>query len=245
VVAYLKNNPVSVFPYPFARSYRASDVQVFKDESSGLHYVLMEEKKLYFKRSWSKQKIAAMFNSLRKEQDKLSPHRYLTDSFLVNPGDVIVDIGAAEGNFSLSVIERAGQVILFEKDEEWIEALRATFDPWKEKVIVVNKYVSDVTDETQVRLDDFSSHNPNFIKIDVEGSERAVLRGADKILTTGRNLKVALCSYHQQEDAETFDNMLKQLNFKTEFSRGYMLFYYNRKIAAPFLRRGLIRAIKN
>jgi hypothetical protein len=245
VIGYLKKNPVSVFPYPFARTYRADQIQVFSDQETGLRYVLMDGRKLYFKRSWTVQKIAAMFNSLRKEQDSLSPHRYLTNSFAVENGDVIADIGAAEGNFSLSVVEKAGHIFLFEKDAEWTEALTATFKPWKEKVTIINKYVSDVTNDNFVRLDEFYQNNINFIKIDVEGSEMAVLNGAEGILKSDRHLKLALCTYHQQEDGDRFTKVLKGLGFQTEFSRGYMLFYYNRRINAPFLRRGLLRATKN
>jgi hypothetical protein len=36
-----------------------------------------------------------------REQDPDSPHRYLTDSFTIGNDDVLADIGAAEGNFSL------------------------------------------------------------------------------------------------------------------------------------------------
>ena len=245
VIGYLKKNPVSVFPYPFARTYRTKNIEVFKDEALGLRYVLLDGKKLYYKRSWSEQKIAAMFNSVLKEQDELSPHRYLTESFKFNPGDIGADIGAAEGNFSLSVVEKAGKLFLFEKDPEWLEALQATFAPWKDKVTIVSKYVSDKTNSCEVKLDEFYQDNINFIKIDVEGSELAVLRGTDAILQSNRHIKVALCTYHQQEDADVFKNIMEELGFKPEFSRGYMLFYYNRKIVAPFLRRGLIRATKN
>lgn len=47
---------------------------------------------------------------------------------------MIADIGSAEGNFSLSNIENVKKVYLFESDKEWIEALEATFRPWRDKV---------------------------------------------------------------------------------------------------------------
>ena len=54
----------------------------------------------------------------------------------------LLDVGAAEGFFALSVIEHVKEIILFECDVEWIKALEATFKPWKDKVFIINKYVS-------------------------------------------------------------------------------------------------------
>ena len=84
-----------------------------------------------------------------------SPHRYLTESFTIGQNDVLADIGAAEGNFSLAVIEKVKKIYIFEYDQEWIEALRATFAPWSDKVEIINKFVSDKNDEYHIRFDTF------------------------------------------------------------------------------------------
>jgi hypothetical protein len=246
VLNYLETNPIAVFPYSFQNQYNAADIEVLDDKSKGLRYVMLDGKRLYFKKRWSKQRISKSFNELTKEQDTDSPHRYLSADFKIEPGEVFVDIGVAEGNFALSAVEKASRLILFETDKEWIEALNATFEPWKDKVLIVNKFVSDITNTTNTTLDDFFPEEDRitFLKIDVEGSESRLLKGCKRILSDQKPLKVVVCTYHNQNDEMDFNTLLLQNGFETSHSDGYMLFYYDKKLKAPYLRRGLIRAVK-
>ena len=246
VLNYLRNNEMEVFPYEFQNEYVANNVEVFKDQEKGLRYVIHEGKRLYFKRRWGKQKIQNLFNLLSKEQDIRSPHRYLTEQFNFEDGEVLVDVGVAEGNFALSVVEKASSLFLFEADREWIEPLNATFEPWKDKVVIVNKFVSDLTNSTHTTIDDLISpgKTPMFLKIDVEGAESRLLKGSKRILSEQKPLKVAVCTYHKQDDEKEFTALLNQFEFKTSCSEGFMLFFYDKKIKAPYFRRGLIRAEK-
>jgi len=244
VLNYLRTNPIAVFPYDFQNQYIAEDIEVFDDHDKGLRYVLLDGKRLYFKKRWNKRKIRNLFNLLSKEQDILSPHRYLTEQFKFDDGTVLVDVGAAEGNFALSVVEKASRLILFEADKEWIEPLKATFEPWKNKVLIVNKFVSDVTHSRNIRLDDFISIEEAgiFLKIDIEGAESRLLKGCKRIFAEQKPLKVAICTYHKQEDEKKFLSLLIENGFETSHSDGFMLFYYDKKMKAPYFRRGLIRA---
>jgi len=247
VLDYLKGKPITVFPYHSLDQYIADSIEVLDDREKGLRYVLLDGKRLYFKRRWSKNRIRKTFNGLRKEQDPRCPHCYETDSFKVEQGDVVVDIGAAEGNFALINVEKASQIILFESSPEWIEALKATFEPWKSKVTIVNKFVGEVTDATCTTLDDFFSGGEklSFLKIDVEGAESQLLNGCKRILGEVSPLKVAICTYHKQEDEEKFKEILTGYGFEASHSDGYMLLYHDKKIKPPYLRRGLIRALKH
>lgn len=246
VLNYLRHHPMEVFPYDFQNEYIAKDIEVFKDQEKGMCYVLLDKKRLYFKKRWGKQKIQNLFNLLSKEQDIRSPHRYLSSEFEFNEGEMLVDVGVAEGNFALSVVEKASKLILFEADKEWIEPLKATFEPWKDKVEIVNKYVSDTENAKSTTLDHYISgvNVPMFIKIDVEGAESKLLKGAERILSQQHPLKVAVCTYHKQEDEKEFNALLQHKGFETSCSEGYMLFYFDKKIKAPYFRRGLIRAEK-
>lgn len=246
VLNYLRHNPMEVFPYDFQNEYIASDIEVFKDHEKGLRYVLLDNKRLYFKKRWGKQKIQNLFNLLSKEQDIRSPHRYLNDQFVFNEGEMLVDVGVAEGNFALSVVEKASRLILFEADPEWIEPLKATFEPWKDKVEIVNKYVSDTENAKCTTLDKYIPpvNVPMFLKIDVEGAESKLLKGADRILSQQQPLKAAVCTYHKQDDEKEFNALLQHYGFETCCSEGFMLFYFDKKIKAPYFRRGLIRAEK-
>ena len=242
----LRTNEVKIFPYPFHNNYSADNIDVFYDEEKGLRYVMQDGKRLYFKKRWGVKRIQRAYSDLSREQDPGSPHRYLTDSFTIGSNDILADIGAAEGNFSLDVIEKVKKVYLFEYDREWSEALRATFAPWAEKVEIINKYVSDVNDASHVILDDFyREHNDiTFLKIDVDGAESTVLRSCKSIFESSAPFKVALCTYHKQEDEEEFTALLRKHRFNVEPSGGYMINYYDKKLVSPYLRRGLIRAVR-
>jgi hypothetical protein len=246
VLSYLEINPIAVFPYSFKDKYIEDNIEVLDDREKGLRYVILDGKKLYFKKRWSKKRIRHSFNELTREQDPQSPHRYLNDQFKIEDGEVLVDIGVAEGNFALGAVEKASRLILFETDVEWIEALNATFEPWKDKVLIVNKFVSDITNTKNTTLDDFISPEDNitFLKIDVDGAESRLLEGCKRILSEQKPLKLAICTYHKQNDEKEFKALLTQNGFETSHSNGYMLFFYDKKIKAPYLRRGLIRARK-
>jgi len=252
VLKYLKKNPVRVFPYPFTAKYSPETVKVLFDERLQFHYVFFEGKRLFFKRSWSESMIKEYYYTLQLEQDNNSPHRYLTNDFFVEENDVVADAGAAEGNFALSVIDKAKKIYLFETDEEWIEALNVTFEPWKEKVKIVNKFLSDKNDEKNITLDSFfeKENGISFLKIDVDGAEERLLKGSDKILSQHKLLKLALCAYHNQNDEADFTALLKTKGFRISYSKGYMIFIYDTGLKAPYLlnppylRRGIIRAIK-
>ncbi len=247
VLNYLRKNSIAIFPYDFQDEYQAQDIEVFDDREKGMCYVLQDGKRLYFKKRWGKQKIRNLYNLLSKEQDIRSPHRYLTEQFRFEDGEVLVDVGAAEGNFALSVVEKASKIVLFETDKAWIEPLQATFEPWKDKVTIVQKFVSDVTNATNTTLDDYLSLDGSgvFLKIDVEGAESRLLEGAKRILGQQDRVKAAVCTYHKQNDEKEFTELLSNYSFQVSPSDGFMLFYFDKKIKAPYFRRGLIRAVRN
>jgi hypothetical protein len=246
VLGFLEKNPFSIFPYPFGPLYKPSDIEVIFDHDPGINYVIFEGKKLYFKKRWKADRIRRGFSDLLREQDPASPHRYLTPQFDVSENDVIADIGAAEGNFSLSVIDRVRKVCIFEYNKEWAKALNATFAPYSDKAEVINKMVSVSDDESHIRLDTFLNERKDvtFLKIDVDGAEQEVLSSCMEILRSKRPLKIALCTYHKADDEVDFTKLLRDCGFEVHPSRGFMIPFYDKKIKAPWLRRGLIRAVR-
>jgi hypothetical protein len=249
VLKILKKNPLYMIPYGYGDVFPVHKIAVMKDSTGGGggKYVLHDGKKLFFPGDWSDFKVQYTYRSLLLEQGVNSPHRYETGDFCVLDGDIIADCGAAEGIWALSSVEKAKKVYLFECDERWMNILKKTFEPWKEKVEIVNKFVSDKSSENNVTLDDFFGEGGvDFIKADIEGAEISMLRGAEKILSARKNLKLSLCTYHRQNDAGDLDVILKEHGFLTSFSHGYMLMIYgDEPLEAPYLRRGMIRAKKN
>jgi hypothetical protein len=242
LINFLKNNPLQMYPYNFVKKYKSENVTVCLDADCDMKYVVHENKRMYFKQSMDEAFIKMYYNALLMEQDIDSPHRYEYGDFHVNEGDIIADIGAADGNFALSVVEKAKKIYLFECDEEWIYALKMSFAPWKDKVIIVNKYVSDTNENNCIRLDDYIKNAEiNFLKVDIEGAELQFLMGAKSFLATQDDLNIAICTYHKESDAIDIEHILTENNFYTSFSNGYITFVWE---DTPCLRRGLIRAKK-
>ena len=246
ILQYLENNDIRIFPYPFHNDYSPDKIEVFLDKERKMRYVLQDGRRLYFKKRWKEKKIKQAYSDLMREQDTNSPHRYLTDEFTLMHDDVVADIGAAEGNFSLAVIEDVKKIYLFEYDNEWIEALKATFAPWSGKVEIINKFVTDHNDNSHIRFDTFFENKKDvtFLKIDVDGAEEVVMNSCKGLFNIKQPLKIALCTYHKNDDEKELTAILKDYGFLVTPSKGYMINYYDKKMKAPYLRRGLIRAVR-
>ena len=244
VLKFIRKKGLKAFPYPFSQKYNPDKIKVYTDTTCNMHYVTHCGHRLYYPDGMGRHLVRHTYSMVLCEQDKESTHCYLSENFDVSPDSVIIDVGAAEGNFTLSVIEKAKKIYLFEMESQWKKPLEKTFEPWKDKVKVINKYVSDTDGDNTIKLDTFLEQenlkDENlFIKLDVEGAESQVLEGAKHTLERN-NIKIAICTYHKQSDHQELSAIMKEKAYKIETSNGYMLFHYN-GLDAPYFRRGLIR----
>ncbi|MDU1892561.1 MAG: FkbM family methyltransferase [Dysgonomonas sp.] len=244
-VNYIRKKGVEIFPHSLNEKYNNQNITVYTDEQSNLKYVKHNGHNLYFPADMKDIEVITSYGWLSVEQDISSPHRYLTKEFDVNKNDVFLDIGAAEGILSLDVVDKVHKIILFEVEDRWIEALSKTFEPWKDKVTIINKYVSDRDSDTTIKIDsltDMFDSNSIFLKLDVEGAEAQVLKGAEMVLTSGKyDCKAIVCTYHKQEDFENLSAIMEKYKYEIEPSYGYMLFIHDPVLTEPYLRKGLIR----
>ena len=123
--------------------------------------------------------------------------------------------------------------------------MKLTFAPWKEKVEIVTKYLSDITDEQHVSIDNLvevKEEEKYFIKLDVEGYEKQTLKGMNRFFSQVKNLKMCVCTYHFENDAVEISKMLENREMSYEFSEGWLLFSMENKM--PSFRKALIRAWK-
>ncbi|MDR2097289.1 MAG: hypothetical protein LBP37_02075 [Spirochaetaceae bacterium] len=167
VLKILRKNPVYMIPYGYDHVPPFHKITVY-DDGYGGKYVLHNGKKLFFPAVWNAPQIQTSYAALTREQRVNSPHRYETDDFCVHDGDIIADCGAAEGIWALSAVEKAKKAYIFECDSIWLEALQKTFAPWKNKVEIVNKFVSDTVSADSVTLDEIvGGGGVNFKKADI------------------------------------------------------------------------------
>ena len=234
--AFIGKNGYIHIPYSFALDCKQIPVQVVWDKQQEMYYVVHEEKKLYFP-SLNKDSIIKNYRILLMEQFEKSPHRYVEDINRLK-GKTLLDVGAAEGIFTLNAIEIIEHAYLFECEDQWIRSLKATFAPWEDKVTIISKFVSDISDEKNITISLFlegKSKTNLFIKMDVEGNESAVLKGAEKIFQDVIDIDFAICTYHKKEDANEFHQFCKKYSIETEFSEG--LLYCENDLRKAIIRR--------
>ena len=246
-----KHEKIEAFPYPQIKKLQHEVIASF-DPKLQLPFVIHNNKRLYFAADFTIESAKnAYINYIERENllgggyTAKAPHQYQTDNFKIEENDILLDIGCAEALLTLDSIEKVKKAYLFECDERWFAPLKATFKPYKEKVIFVPKYVSNKNSASCITLDSFFSDTKNesfFIKMDIEGEEENVLLSCNKFLQSQNSIKIASCTYHKAHHAESISKYLKTLNYEASFSDGFILFFYDPCIAPPYFRKGLIRA---
>jgi hypothetical protein len=229
--AFIGKNGLSSYPFPASLSYAKLSVEVESDPETKLPYVLHQGRKLFFPRHFNEDKVQREYIRLLIEQDPQSPHRYIP-SYHELENRTLLDVGAAEGIFALDTIELVKRVYLFEYEDFWQEALEETFKPWKDKVSIVRKFVSDLTEGLQVSIDDFLAEKHVerlFVKMDIEGAERKALEGARETLQSAGDIYLSVCGYHRKGDPEYLSGLMKGYGFSIEFAPGYL--FWNHRLS--------------
>lgn len=234
---FLNEHGYSHYPYQFAKRYEEMVIDIREDVEKGLSYVVHRgTKKLYYPRNTERCKIEKNYKSLLIEQDSNHPHHYV-DSINELRGKTLLDVGSAEGFTSLDAIECVKSLYLFEFETKWIEALKATFEPWKEKVMIVERYVGKENNDFCLTLDHFFQDKPSdnlFLKMDIEGAECDALSGAQGLFTKAKNLDFAICTYHRRGDRKAIASFLNQYHCDFLSRDGYL--YVKHKLRTCLFR---------
>lgn len=242
VLRFVDINGLDIFNYPFVKKYKCDNYDCIYDEQYGLFYVIHCGKRLYFSRKYDSPKVVSdYYRSILMEQDEQSPHRYFAEKFKVDDGDIVVDAGKAEGNFALEVIDKVSKIYLIETDEKWIEALNITFKNYKDKVIILNAFVSSYDEGKFVRLDSLITEPINFIKMDIEGNEWDGLLGAEHIIEKSEGIKLAIYSYHSDFDQILIEHFMDTHNIRHTTTSGYL--WYPWRIRQNYISTRFNRAI--
>lgn len=247
IISNINENGIKIISSTLSRDYKEDEIEVLFDEALKLKYVDYKKgKPIYFKKKWSKSRIQKALNQLYIEQDINSPHRYLTDDFNVDKETIVADIGCAEANFSLDIVDKVKHIYLFETNNVWEEPLNATFRKYKDKITIVNKKFSNTDSKNSINGSKFlKEKGVSFLKIDVDGHEDEVISNLEELISESKKMKIALCTYHSNDDFNKYSKLLQKYNYNTAHSNGYMIFYWDKKLDKPYLRRGVLRAKKN
>lgn len=247
VMDYISDNGVRMYCYQFYDEYIDQDVPICYDEDYKLYYCICFGRRMYLSRKYdTPQKAELYFQYACMEQDERSPHRYITDHFQVEKGDVGIDVGAAEGIFALQVIDEAAHIYLIEADADWCEALKATFRNDRDKVTIMQGYVSDTDQDGNLTLDTlFRDQKIDFVKMDIEGAESKALQGARRLVERCVP-KMAVCTYHRAEDEKDIRAWLEATGpYVVTNSPGYVICQGEWELAHPSdvgIRRALLWA---
>ncbi len=159
-------------------------------------------------------------------------HYYENGNMKVERGDVVVDIGASEGLFALSIVNRCEKVLIIEPDAHFFDALLKTFNkyiPEKAELFKVavgstnsfigmenNGILSTVSGQpgniTMKTLDEILGDREkiDYIKADIEGYEMEMLKGAVKTISKHKP-KLIITTYHEPNDYKEIINFVKNI----------------------------------
>ena len=225
------------------------------DNEKGMPYVLhFNEKKIYFPKDWTVENAVAQYLNLVEKENILggnylekSPHQYQSESCYVKNTDIVLDIGATEGLFALEIVDKAKKTYIFESDDMWTEPLKATFEPYKDKIEIINKYVSNRDFENETTLETCLKNDVIegiFAKMDIEGDELKVIEGNQSFFSQTLDIRLSCATYHKKNDAEILKKALNKIGYSTTFSDGFIVFIWDENIQPPYFRHGIIRANK-
>ncbi len=190
---------------------------------------------------------------MRKEQDKESPHRYFSENCDFPEGGIFLDVGAAEGMISLDVVEKASEIYLMEASTYWIDTLKKTFEPYRNKVHIVRKLIGDADKNNIITIDSLLSSYKDrdiFVKMDIEGMELEALYGAQRVMTQNK-CRFSCAAYHTFSMETDLKRFFRDRNYNSESSQRYMLFMGGastlrngmlEKLTYPYFRKGIVRA---
>ncbi len=243
---YLQNHELDMFNGQVKNEYPGDMFDICRDEDKGLLYSYWKGKKIYLMSAIQNELVAKEYLcNLCREQDENSPHSYNMEQLGLNSQDVVIDGGAAEGFFSLQIIDKVKKIYLIEGDERWLEALKYTFQPYSHKVVIVPKWLGSKNDENMISIDQINKEEKvTLVKLDIEGAESDAVQGGEKTFSSAQKMQVIACTYHTTEDAEKFLEYFNSKGFHTELSKGY-LFVGGLDIVKPELRKGVLTARKN
>ncbi|NBL65784.1 FkbM family methyltransferase [Flavobacterium sp. NST-5] len=156
--------------------------------------------------------------------DQTDWHFYQKQHTEVSQGEIILDIGTAEGLMPLTVIDKCQHIFMIEPSASFVKTLSKTFQNYPKKTTIYNYAVgnedgvisfdenslegmisNEATPQTNSveihKIDSIFSDNQKitYLKADIEGFEEEMLRGAENTIKRNKP-KIAITTYHTQNN---------------------------------------------
>lgn len=186
------------------------------------------KRKLYWPKKFS---ISGIYQVTAETFDTNDWHYYQYEKTKVNQGDILLDIGTAEGLFPLVVIDKCSHVYMVEPSQYFHQSLLKSFEDSSEKTTIFNVAVGAKKDKVFFNEDSLdgqisTSSGSNrsidvetidsligqnkitYLKADIEGFEYEMLQGARETITQNKP-KIAITTYHKQNDSAKIIALIK------------------------------------
>ena len=205
-------------------------------------------KKIFLQDVLGHSQCRTYYETLLMEQDEQSPHCYLTgrikEDLIGDKGGTILDLGGAEGIFTLECVDHVDRLYCFDADEKWLKPLRETLKPYADKAEVVSKYISDISEGPYTTIDDFFGDkipkDIRMIKMDIEGYELNALRGMKHTLEENPNAVLLICTYHKPDAEKEITGFMSEMGYKGLPRSGFVFFWAGDDFVEPYVRHGVV-----
>ncbi|OAV74909.1 methyltransferase, FkbM family [Bacteroidales bacterium Barb7] len=233
----MKNNDESYFDFKGAKIPNISDnPQIFTELRSVFEDTFMFP--CLFKDNYNKSVVEFMDQRMGEGPYGYTDGSF---DVTVKQNDVVIDAGAWIGDFSAYAVSKGAIAYAFEPVEGTFQLLHQTIELNNGEIYPVQIGLADreceinisvngcyfgnsifIERENSIKekisittLDKFVKENNiekvDFIKADIEGAERDMLRGATNVLKTFAP-KLAICTYHLPDDPEVLEKIILEAN---------------------------------
>lgn len=186
--------------------------------------------KLYWPKSFSIDRLDQIISETFDENDW---HYYQKEHTKIEDNEILLEIGAAEGLFPLTVLDKCKHVYLVEPSRTFYNCLQKTYAKHQEKVTIFNSAVGNFNGKIAFNEDSFDgmiseSNDENseeieinkidnlfkdgqkitYLKADIEGFEQEMLKGAEQTIKNNKP-KIAITTYHTQNDPNEIIAIIK------------------------------------
>lgn len=141
---------------------------------------------------------------------------YFLDEVDIKQGDIVLDIGAGPGDFSIICAIRGAQnVFAFEPESENAKPIEEIKRINNANISIIPLFCDDNTFDKKITIDDFVKREGltriDFIKMDIEGAEPSALKGAQTTLERF-SPKLSICTYHNVGDDKKIKDLIIKYN---------------------------------